>query len=131
MLVKQVEEKLNLEMTTEEMTVLEIINNSNGRLHQRDLAKLIFKDRANTGKLLNSLEESGYITRKSTTKNKRQVKLISITEKGLEQYLAMKKIMEPIFMDIENQIPKQATEDMKNYLNLVRKIIQKSIELHI
>ena len=58
---KQLEDTLNLPITMDEFTMLNIIKEHNGDIHQRDIAKMLFKDRANTGKMLNKLEEKGYI----------------------------------------------------------------------
>ena len=55
MLGTQLFGKLGLGLTPEEFSALDIISYSED-LCQRDLAKLILKDRANTGKLLDSLE---------------------------------------------------------------------------
>ena len=55
------------------------------KLSQRDLAKLILTDRANTGRILDSLEEKGLITRFVDLKNNRLVKKMGVTEKGHEK----------------------------------------------
>ena len=57
-LAKQLEEKLELEITLDELTALATINLHNGEIHQRDLAKILLKDRANTGRMLNNLENN-------------------------------------------------------------------------
>ena len=44
---------------------------------QRDLARVLLKDRANTGKLAKSLEEKGLVKIKATIKNNRAVKNIN------------------------------------------------------
>ena len=54
------------------------------------MAKLILKDRANTGKLLDTLEAKGLVKRELTVKNNRPVKIVSITENGKAIY---KKLM--------------------------------------
>ena len=57
MLGMQLFGKLGVGLTIEEFSALDTIS-ANKELCQRDLAKLILKDRANTGKLLDSLEEN-------------------------------------------------------------------------
>ena len=62
LLGQQVFEKYNTGITVEEFAVLDTVL-CNGELCQRDVAKLILKDRANTGKLLDTLEKKGLIIR--------------------------------------------------------------------
>ena len=50
--------KLNVNLSPDEYVTIETIL-CNAGICQRDLAKLILKDRANTGKILDSLEEKG------------------------------------------------------------------------
>ena len=84
LLGQQVFEKYDAGITVEEFSVLDTLS-CNPQLCQRDLAKLILKDRANTGKLLDGLEKKGYIARKLSIKNNRPVKIVEITEKGIHK----------------------------------------------
>lgn len=77
--------KLNVNLSPDEYVTIETIL-CNAGICQRDLAKLILKDRANTGKILDSLEEKGYITRFVDMKNNRLVRKMGVTEKGKEVY---------------------------------------------
>ena len=56
----QLFQKLDLPINLDEFVVLDTLLGHEG-ICQRDLAKLILKDRPSTGRLLNSLEEKGYI----------------------------------------------------------------------
>ena len=73
MLGRQLFENLNLGITLAEHAALDTIF-CNAGICQRDLAKLILTDRANTGRILDSLEEKGLITRFVDLKNNRLVK---------------------------------------------------------
>ena len=77
--------KLNTKLSQDEFITIETILFNSG-ICQRDLAKIILKDRANTGKILNTLEEKGYITRFVDLKNNRLVRKMGVTEKGKEVY---------------------------------------------
>lgn len=59
---------------------------------QRDLAKLILKDRANTGRILNSLEEKGFIKRYKTQRIIDLSKRWSYSGNGKELLMCCKKI---------------------------------------
>lgn len=128
---KQIEESLDLPITIDEMTILSIIKENNGEIHQRDLAQMIFRDRANTGKLLNILEEQGFITRIDATKNKRQAKIINITAEGDEIITMFKEEIEPILEKLKERTSEDDRIIVKKYLQNVRDVITESIELNI
>lgn len=73
--------KLDLGITFEQYIALDAIY-AKGEICQRDLSKLILKDRSNTGRLLTALEKGEFIERKVETKNNRLIKKLYITEKG-------------------------------------------------
>ena len=84
LLGSQVFEKYGTGISCEEYSVLDVLANS-PKMCQRDLAKIILKDRANTGKLLDSLEKRGYVTRTLSIKNNRPVKIVEITDAGVKK----------------------------------------------
>lgn len=73
--------QLNMKVTIDQFSVLDAIY-CNNDICQRDLSKIVLKDRSNTGRILNILEENGFISRKVETKGNRLVKKIYITEQG-------------------------------------------------
>lgn len=77
----QVFNTINLGITVDQFSALDAIY-CNNDICQRDLSKIILKDRSNTGRILNILEENGFIKRVLETKGKRLVKKIYITQKG-------------------------------------------------
>lgn len=107
----QVFAKLNIPITLDEFSALDVIMLHN-RICQRELAQLILKDRANTGRILNSLEERGLIERFVDTKNKRLVRRVMLTEKGKE-------------------ILQKSSEIVKNHLNQMPKIIKDSEKIYM
>lgn len=111
MLGIQVFEKIGSEIAADEHAALDTIS-CNPDICQRDLAKLILKDRANTGKILNSLEGKGLIQRCIDTKNNRLVKKTKITPKG-----------EATLADINDKL-----EDMFNEQRILSKISKEDIE---
>ena len=82
-LTNQLFEKLGIDLTIDEYSALDTVS-VNAGICQRDLAKLILKDRANTGRILNTLEQKGFITRFIDTKNNRLVKNMVISAEGLQ-----------------------------------------------
>ena len=69
-LTNQLFKKLEITITLDEYIALDTVP-INAGICQRDLAKLILKDRANTGRILNELEQKGFITRFIDTENNR------------------------------------------------------------
>ena len=130
MLARQLEDKLNLEVTLDELTALSIITLHNGDIHQRDLAKILLKDRANTGRMLNNLEEKGYIKRFEKTKNKRQSFMITLTEKGLEALENLTKIIKPMFDEVHKKLSFDI-EYLKKGIIELRETMKEVTEIHI
>lgn len=130
-LCKQIEDDYDLPLTIDECIVLDIIDENNGKIHQRDLAKLLFKDRANTGKLLNNLEAKNYIERKEVTKNKRLVKIMNLTQKGHDLIKKFHSEIFPIFAKIENRLSSEDENTTKRYMQSIRDIVTELIEIDI
>lgn len=131
MLAKQLEEKLELEITLDELTALGTINMYNGEIHQRDLARILLKDRPNTGRMLNNLEEKGYIKRIEKTKNKRQANIIMLTPKGLNTLEELTRIISPMFDDVHERLAEFDIEYLKKGIQRLREAMVETIEIHI
>ena len=59
---------------------------SNPDLSQSDFSKLVYKGKAHVGKILNDMEQKGYITRIVSTHNNMMIKRTSLTEQGKKLY---------------------------------------------
>ncbi len=130
-LAKNIEEKLDIEISLDELTALGTINLYNGEIHQRDLAKILLKDRANTGRMLNNLEKKGYIQRVEKTKNKRQAYIINLTAKGIETLEKQTNIVKPMFDEVNKKMQEYKLDYIKNGLKKLRDVMQETIEIHI
>ena len=130
LLGQQVFEKLSVGISPEEFSVLDTLA-CNTYLCQRDLAKLILKDRANTGKLLDGLEKKGFITRKLSIKNNRPVKKVEITEEGRQKLnLATEKI-KPHFCVVQEKIKNSDIARIGDLLKELRNILDETLEIQI
>ena len=130
MLVLQLFAKLNVPVNPEELLVLDVTY-SNPDICQRDLAKLLVKDRANTGRLLESLEKKEYIKRVVDVKNNRLVKKIVLTEEG-DKVLhdVMSKIL-PVFDKISQKFSDKEVSIVKDILKRMRDTFKEIVELQI
>jgi len=130
MLFEQFFKELNLGLSSTEHLALKVISETKD-CSQRDLAKIILKDRANTGKLANNLENKGLIKIELKTKNNRPVKIMTITKKGQKLCNKVMDLIEPIVQKIHNEISdevlKETIETIKNF----RKIVENTVKVNI
>ena len=75
--------QLDAGITLEQFITLDAISTGKG-VCQRDLAKILLKDRSNVTRILNLLEEKGLIYREMSQKSNRMVKVSYLTDKGQE-----------------------------------------------
>lgn len=113
----QVFQKLDMPITPDEFYALDVIM-LNNNICQRELAKIILKDRPNTGRILDSLERKGYIERYADTKNNRLVRRMRITEEGTKTANETSNKLK----DYISKLPKIFSDEDKD---LLRKLIVK------
>ena len=123
--------QLGFKITPEEYTALDTIN-VHENICQRDLAKLILKDRAGTGRIIVSLEEKKLVERYVDTKGNRLVRKMRITEEGIKVlnscYEAIKeKGLEPF----EKYFSEGDKKNLRDVLQKFRKVLAEHIEINI
>ncbi|MBR1616807.1 MarR family transcriptional regulator, partial [bacterium] len=101
--------QLNIPLSPTELLALRIISEKED-CSQRDLARTILKDRANTGKIAKNLEEKGMITITLKMKNNRPSKILEITQKGKEINDITTKQAQPLLDKITKEISKEALD---------------------
>lgn len=130
MLGTQLFGKLGIGLTISEFSVLDMIT-AHDELCQRDLAKLILIDRANTGKLLDSLEQKGYIIRELSVKNNRPVKIVKITDEGRSIYSNTYKKLAPHHKAVEEKIANSDLSKVGGLLKDLREVLEDTIDIDI
>lgn len=70
-------------ITIDQFVTLKILMTSAG-ICQQDFAQMIYKDKSNFSRMVDDLEKKGLIERKLDTKDKRVIKKLYITQKGVE-----------------------------------------------
>ena len=126
----QLFEKMGIGLSPLEHAALDTISCNSG-ICQRDLAKLIFKDRANTGRILDSLEVKGLITRIIDTKNNRLVRKLGLTDKGKKKLKEVHNMLEKVFKDISVAISVEDIAQIQSSLRLLRKSILETVNVNI
>ena len=126
----QVFNKLNLGINVEEFVTLDTLS-LHGEICQRDLAKLILKDRPATGRILNSLEEKELIERFADTKNNRLVRKIIMTNNGKKTLKQITGILKKYLEKIPHEFSQSKIEEIKNNMREFREILEKEVEMNI
>lgn len=120
----------NVDLTNDEFCALNIILN-HPNICQRDLAKIILRDRVRTGRILNSLEDKGFVKRTNTTKNNRLVRLLTLTKAGEkfynEQFYIMNKVMEKLL----EKFPEEKMIELKGSLEKLENSMAEIVEFNI
>lgn len=123
--------RLDLELTSDEFITLDTILYNSG-ICQRDLAKLILKDRATTGRLLDSLEEKKLITRFIDMKNNRLVRKMGVTEEGK---VVFDRIQAKLKIAIHNanadMVPEKDIEFVRKTLKKIRDNFKQIVDMQI
>ena len=126
----QVFTKLNFPITVDEYSAMDVIMLHDG-ICQRELAKLILKDRANTGRILNTLEQKGYIERFVDTKNKRLVRKMIITDEGKKIFKKASDILKEHLSSIPKILTDEEKETLKNTMKKLREGLKQEVEMKI
>ncbi len=123
--------RLDLELTSDEFITLDTILYNSG-ICQRDLAKLILKDRATTGRLLDSLEGKKLITRFIDMKNNRLVRKMGVTEEGK---VVFDRIQAKLKIAIHNanadMVPEKDIEFVRKTLKKIRDNFKQIVDMQI
>ena len=80
----------NFDITPEQFVVIEVLMHHDG-LYQRQLSEITLKDRPNITRIINILEENGYVESKSD-KSTRKVFKIYLTQKAKETFPKLQKV---------------------------------------
>ena len=120
----------NVDLTHDEFAALNFILRNPG-ICQRDLAKLILRNRVRTGRILTSLEEKGYVKRINDTKNNRLVRRLKLTKSGEKVYCEQFKIMNQVMQKLLEKFSKEQMEDLISSLKNLEIAISEIVELNI
>lgn len=126
----QIFQKLNIHITMDEFAALDVIQVNDG-ICQRELAKLILKDRPSTGRILNSLEEKGYIKRFVDTKNNRLVRRMTLTEKGKQTTQEITRIIKSYIEKLPKVFSDEDKENLMSSLKQFRESLEKEVAMNI
>ena len=126
----QIFQKLDMPVSMDEFVTMDTISLNDG-MCQRELAKLILKDRANTGRILNSLEEKGYIERFVDTKNNRLVRKMRLTPEGREITTKVSKVLREYIEKLPKVLSENDKFEIMESLKTFREGLEQEVEMKI
>ena len=122
--------QLNIGITVDQFVALDAIY-CNDDICQRDLSKIILKDRSNTGRILNILEDNGFISRLVETKNNRLVKKIYLTEKGKKMVEDHQERLRNAFLQVFEDVSEAEFETLRQTLEKLKNGLSKTTSIQI
>ena len=123
-------EKLNISISFEEYLILDILSYNEG-ICPRDLARMLLRDRSNLGKIINGLGKKKLIKIKPSIRNNRAVKLLYITDKGLEMRGDIYEKIEPYLKVFDETISAEEQKMIAKYMQKCRQILDDIVETKI
>ena len=111
-----------------EYTILSYIL-SKPELSQSDLSKLLFKGKAHIGKILNDMEEKGYIKRVAVSDNNILKKITRITAKGKKLYEETHEVFKNLGEKVLEDFSREEIETFHKLLNKYRNKILDNFEI--
>ena len=96
---------------------------SNPDLSQSDLSKLVYKGKAHVGKILNDMEQKGYITRIVSTHNNMMIKRTSLTEQGKKLYDETNEAFRQLGKRV---LAEFSDSEIEEFIYLLEKLLEKN-----
>jgi len=125
-----IEKLTNNQLSAEEFRTLDVIM-CNPDICQRDLAKLILRDRVRTGRILDSLENKGLILRFSDTKNNRLVKKMELTKTGTEYFETISAKMQPYLQNLMENFTIEQGDELNQLLDLLHQALSETVKIKV
>lgn len=122
--------QLNLGITIDQFGVLDAIY-CNDDICQRDLSKIVLRDRSNTGRILNILEKNGFVKREIETKGKRLVKKIYITDNGRKIIEENHEKLRVAFVKVFENVSEEEFATLRKTLDKLKESLSKTTTIQI
>ncbi len=120
----------NFDLTVEQYAVLDAVCNSE-HLCQRDLSKVLMKDRSNISRILSILEEKGLLVRKTEMKGKSPVKKVYITQAGTDCVNKIFPILKEKYLEQIAPMKEEEIEMLKVLLKKLRECLKQNTVIQI
>lgn len=120
----------NVDLTHDEFAALNFVLN-NPDICQRDLAKLLLRDRVRAGRIITSLEDKGYIKRTNATRNNRLIRKLQITNAGKKIYNEQFNILQQIMKVLTKKFSEKQMNELLASLSELEKALSNIVEFNI
>lgn len=120
--------KIKSDITIDQFIILKLLS-LNSPLSQQQVADLLYKDKSNLSRMVNSLEEKGCIKRTLDIKNNRAVKMLCITKKGLKLVEKISILAIRIHKNSMRGISEKEFTLIKQVMGKIRNNLDKELEL--
>ena len=117
-------ESCTKELSIEEFSVLDTLIARPG-LSQADLARLILKGKAHTGRFLMALEQKGLIERHVEERSGKLIKVSDVTSKGKDLYKNIVEKFKPAIKEFDKVITDEEINNVVKSLKKMRSAIEK------
>ncbi len=121
-------ESYTSEVSIDEFTILDTIIAKPG-LSQADLARLILKGKAHTGRFIMALEDKGLLERHVAERDGKLIKVADITKKGEELYYSILKNLKPAIEKYEAIISDEEIKQVISSLRTFRQQIEQTSKI--
>lgn len=125
---KKLFQELSIPLSLDEYIVIDTLSIHPG-ICQIELAKLILKDRVFTSRLLNSLEQKGYVLRQNMTKDNRLVKIIYNTDKAKDVLNQYQSKLEEQSLEVFKDLSDEDIENIQESLTRLRNSLNKYVAM--
>lgn len=122
--------ELGADITLEQFITLDAISVCKN-LCQRDLAKILLKDRSNVTRILNILEHKGLIQRITVSKGNRIVKSAELTKAGYEMLNKTQNKMKNDFNELMSNFSASDLKTLEKVLNEISSKISEKASIQI
>ena len=114
-------------VTIDQYALLDILYNHDG-ISQSELSRLALKDGANITRILNLLEQNGFVQRSVATNEKRLIKKVSITELGKSIIEQNQDVLRENFATTFNDLTPDNLADLKKILDILKQNLSKKVK---
>jgi len=127
--VLQLFKEKNFSITPEQFSILFFLSREDG-MYQRQLAKISLKDRPNITRLIDILEERGFVYRETDPNNRRIFKVF-ITEEGKKQIEEIHPYLREMQKKAINGINTEETDLLRKLLEKICENMDENFKLQI
>ena len=92
---------------------------------------MILKDRPSTGRILNSLEERGFVTRFADTKNNRLVRKMKLTKEGKKILEKASRILKEYLGNLPQVLSDRERNNLEQSIQMFKQGLENEVEMKI